>query len=73
MMLIDEAYLPMGNDLKEVFRNKLKVVILEINDLKKEVSSTRAQNDDPGTLCSLIQTLDVEIIEIWNKLDLQLC
>ena len=73
MMLIDEVYLSMGSHLREVFKNKLKVVISEINDLKKEVLSTPVRDKVTEVLYSLKETMDVGIKDIWNKLVFQSC
>ena len=73
MMLIDEVYLSMGSHLREVFQNKLEVIISEINDLKKEVLSTPVRDKVTEVLYSLKETMDVGIKDIWNKLDFQSC
>ena len=71
MMLIDDVYLSMGSHLREVFKNKLKLVISVINNLKKQVLSTRDKVTE--TLYPLKETMDMGIKDIWNKLDFQSC
>ena len=68
MTLTDDVYLCMGSHLREVFGNKLKVVIFEIHQLKME-----NLYEDPETLNHLAGTLIMGIKEIWNKLDFQSC
>ena len=70
MVLIDDVYLCMGSHLREVFENKLKTVISEIDELKVEMLFIEVRDKVPEALSSLKRALDMGIKEIWDKLEL---